>query len=244
MSKNLEFKCTFDKNNPEIKTQHLFICRNCKFNPFETICESCAKLCHSSHDLVDLGFVKGYCRCGQGTKACYCFCQKPLEGMLDIPFDQNRQCIFLRYGPHYENVEAARCETCGMTGNSCACIPCITICHHGHSIYERCEMSAYCDCGDPNQPEHHQHCLISNLENTQPIPVCTSLLYKNDVKQLRYYCNTCDPLHEFPICSFCANICHKEHNVDEDVDSSFVCSCGTRKTPNKCLILSKIEPAA
>ncbi|KAK8883987.1 hypothetical protein M9Y10_043090 [Tritrichomonas musculus] len=244
MNQSPNFKCTFCNNHPEIKTQHLYICKTCNFQEFETICESCAKLCHSGHQIVDLGYTRGYCRCGQGTDACYCFCQNPLPGMLDIPLDQNRQCDFLTHNNEYHRMEAARCSTCSMTGNSCMCIPCTLICHNGHSIYEREEMRAFCDCGDPNQPEHHQHCLITKIRSRDPIPICTSLIFKQAISQPKYFCNTCDPLHEHPICKFCIKVCHQHHDVTEDESTNFTCSCGTRKMNCKCLIISKIEPAS
>lgn len=249
MEGNSQFKCTFDKNHPEIKTQHLYVCQTCKFNRFETICESCAKLCHSGHELVDLHYCRGYCRCGQGTSACYCFCQNPHPNMLSIPLSENRQCDFLINGSNSHRLEICTCRTCGMSGNACMCLPCGRICHYNHSLSERSSNSAYCDCGDPSQPEHHRHCLISNPENNEPIPICTSLLYKDSINQRKCFCNTCDPEHQFPICSFCISLCHLGHDVEVGEDrvndySMFSCSCGTRILECKCKILSKIEPAA
>lgn len=246
MEENNQYKCTFDKNHPEIKTQHLYICKTCKFDPYETICESCAKLCHSGHELIDLHYARGYCRCGQGTSACYCFCQNPLPNMLFIPLDKNRQCDFLTNGKHSHELEICQCRTCDMGGNSCMCMPCAYICHHNHRLDEsHTSYSAYCDCGDSSQPQYHRHCKISNPENKEPIPICTFLLFKNEIKQKKFFCNTCDSAHNFPICAFCISKCHNGHNVTEESDDSpFSCSCGTRKLNCKCQILSKIEPAA
>lgn len=238
-------KCTFNKDSPEIKTQHLYVCKTCHFSDFETVCESCAKLCHSGHDLVDLHYVRGYCRCGQGTSACYCFCQHPLPNMHSIPPDENRQCDFLINGQNSHSMDISVCRSCGMAGNACMCIPCSRICHYNHNVSERSSSSAFCDCGDPSQPEFHRHCIISNPENNDPIPICTSLLFKHEIKQKKFFCNTCDREHMFPICTFCIRCCHENHDVEMvDDDTKFVCACGTRKIKCKCQILSKIEPAA
>lgn len=242
-----QFKCTFDKNHPEIKTQHLYVCKTCKFNRFETICESCAKLCHSGHELIDLHYTRGYCRCGQGTSACYCFCQNPVPNMLSIPLNKNRQCDFLTYKKRMHDLDVCQCTTCDMGGSACMCIPCGLICHFNHEIQTHHSSSAYCDCGDPSQPNWHRHCKISNPENNEPIPVCSFLLSKNPIKQKKFFCNSCDSQHLNPICEFCIKICHTGHKVeevDEDGNSSFVCSCGSRLLDCKCNILSKIEPAS
>ena len=45
----------------------------------------------------------------------------------------------------------------------------------------------------------------------------------------RYHCYTCNMFDGIGICSVCAKVCHKDHEVSYAKYSSFFCDCGAKE---------------
>ena len=236
--------CTIKKCGPVPVTQHLYRCKTCHFSPWETMCESCAKFCHKTHQLEDLGYRIGYCHCGYGCSKCHCFCEHPVEGDLTLPADCPRQCNFRETGTRHTRMDMYHCSHCGLTGSRLACQACNQMCHRGHgSSYGGTSSSAYCDCGDPSQS---YHCLLAPpTELPEPIPCCTFHLTgdKSYIRQKSYHCNTCGGPANHTICPSCAKACHAGHELVETSHETYFCDCGAGTLPCTCKLMEELEPA-
>ena len=238
--------CTIRSCGKVPVTQHLFRCKTCRMEEYETICENCAKFCHNEHDLDDLGYKVGYCWCGYGCNRCHCFLENPVEGDMTLPPGVPRQCNFRETLTHHTSMEMYQCNQCGLTGSRLACVTCYHLCHHGHGAYHKGHSSsAYCDCGDPSQ---NYPCKIKPPENPPPpIPCCTFNLTgsKSYIKQKSYKCLTCknDENSNITICPSCAKICHAGHQLEETSYSSYYCDCGCGSLPVPCKLQAELEPA-
>ena len=235
--------CTIQSCGPVPVTQHLYRCKTCHFQPWETMCESCAKFCHNTHQLEDLGYKLGYCWCGYGCNRCHCFCQNPVEGDLTLPDNVPRQCNFRNTGTRHTSMDMYHCNQCHLTGSLLACVSCYHLCHKGHGAsYSGHSSSAYCDCGDPNQ---HYRCKLGPPSNPpKPIPVCTfNVSGKNYIQQKSYRCLTCGMHGNVTICQACADVCHAGHELEVTEYSSSFCDCGCGSTSTTCKLQEKIEPA-
>jgi len=226
--------CSIKNFGKNIITQHLYRCNSCKFPVGTTCCEACANFCHSGHNLEDLGYKPGYCSCGYGCKECHCFCENPVEGDMEIPDGEKRQCEFRRTGTRLSSCDICHCSTCGFVGTAVVCIPCARLCHKRHNTDNPYHSSsAYCDCGDPSNNTFQ--CLLDPPANPpEPIPVCTLMLYPSHAKQDGFQCLNCNEV----VCKSCAIRCHQGHNLNPLPDNTFACTC------THCRIRAELEPAA
>jgi len=79
--------------------------------------------------------------------------------------------------------------------------------------------------------EHEDHELNSKL--------CTFTVTKKEfMNQHWYYCHTCKMIDRIGMCTICAKVCHKDHDVSYAKYGSFFCDCGA-KEDGSCLALTK-----
>jgi E3 ubiquitin-protein ligase UBR4 len=57
-----------------------------------------------------------------------------------------------------------------------------------------------------------------------------------------YYCHTCQMVERIGVCSICARVCHKGHDISYAKYGSFFCDCGA-KEDGSCKALVKRQPA-
>ncbi|ESN92600.1 hypothetical protein HELRODRAFT_189522 [Helobdella robusta] len=94
-----------------------------------------------------------------------------------------------------------------------------------------------------NVPGLHQQVIES---------MCSVLLYVRDCinvpsagviasgrSQERYHCHTCKMVDGVGVCSVCARVCHKGHDLSYAKYGSFFCDCGAREDNTKCLALTR-----
>ena len=51
----------------------------------------------------------------------------------------------------------------------------------------------------------------------------------------RYHCHTCKMVDGIGVCSVCAKVCHKDHDLSYAKFGSFFCDCGA-KEDNTCQV--------
>ncbi|XP_065346150.1 E3 ubiquitin-protein ligase UBR4 [Cloeon dipterum] len=72
--------------------------------------------------------------------------------------------------------------------------------------------------------------------------LCTfTLTQKEFMNQHWYHCHTCKMVDGVGVCSVCARVCHKTHDVTYAKYGNFFCDCGA-KDDNSCLALAKRSP--
>ena len=57
----------------------------------------------------------------------------------------------------------------------------------------------------------------------------------------RYHCHTCKMVDGVGVCTICAKVCHKDHDVTYAKYGSFFCDCGA-KNDGTCIALTKRTP--
>ena len=56
-----------------------------------------------------------------------------------------------------------------------------------------------------------------------------------DVVPCRYHCHTCKMVDGVGVCTVCAKVCHKDHEISYAKYGSFFCDCGA-KEDGSCLV--------
>ncbi|KAL7976234.1 hypothetical protein Chor_008331, partial [Crotalus horridus] len=59
----------------------------------------------------------------------------------------------------------------------------------------------------------------------------------------RYHCHTCKMVDGVGVCTVCAKVCHKDHEISYAKYGSFFCDCGA-KEDGSCLALVKRTPSS
>lgn len=74
--------------------------------------------------------------------------------------------------------------------------------------------------------------------------LCTFTLTQKDfVNQHWYHCHTCNMIDKVGVCSICAKVCHKDHDVSYSKFGAFFCDCSGREN-STCMALQKRTQAA
>lgn len=72
--------------------------------------------------------------------------------------------------------------------------------------------------------------------------LCTfTLTQKQFVNQHWYHCHTCNMIDRVGVCTVCAKVCHKDHDVSYAKYGAFFCDCAGRENSN-CMALVKRAP--
>jgi hypothetical protein len=65
----------------------------------------------------------------------------------------------------------------------------------------------------------------------------------------RYHCHTCKMVDGVGVCTVCARVCHKDHDLSYAKFGSFFCDCGAKEDgsckvscPNMSLICCRVDP--
>lgn len=73
--------------------------------------------------------------------------------------------------------------------------------------------------------------------------LCTfTLTQKEFVNQHWYHCHTCNMVDKVGVCSVCAKVCHKDHDLSYVKFGAFFCDCAGREN-DTCIALVKRSPA-
>lgn len=74
--------------------------------------------------------------------------------------------------------------------------------------------------------------------------LCTfTLTQKEFVNQHWYHCHTCNMVDRNGICTICAKVCHKDHDISYAKFGAFFCDCAGREN-STCMALVKRAPAS
>nr|8J9Q_A Chain A, E3 ubiquitin-protein ligase UBR4 [Homo sapiens]8J9Q_B Chain B, E3 ubiquitin-protein ligase UBR4 [Homo sapiens]8J9Q_C Chain C, E3 ubiquitin-protein ligase UBR4 [Homo sapiens] len=69
--------------------------------------------------------------------------------------------------------------------------------------------------------------------------LCTfTITQKEFMNQHWYHCHTCKMVDGVGVCTVCAKVCHKDHEISYAKYGSFFCDCGA-KEDGSCLALVK-----
>jgi len=65
--------------------------------------------------------------------------------------------------------------------------------------------------------------------------LCTyTITQKEFMNQHWYHCHTCKMVDGVGVCTVCARVCHRDHDLSYAKYGSFFCDCGA-KEDNRCL---------
>ena len=74
--------------------------------------------------------------------------------------------------------------------------------------------------------------------------LCTfTLTQKEFVNQHWYHCHSCNMIDKAGVCTVCAKVCHKDHDVSYAKYGAFFCDCAAREN-STCMALVKRTPAS
>ncbi|XP_055769976.1 E3 ubiquitin-protein ligase UBR4-like isoform X2 [Salvelinus fontinalis] len=81
-------------------------------------------------------------------------------------------------------------------------------------------------------------------EDSQCNKLCTfTITQKEFMNQHWYHCHTCKMLDGVGVCTVCAKVCHKDHEISYAKYGSFFCDCGA-KEDGTCQALVKRSPSS
>jgi ribosomal protein L12E/L44/L45/RPP1/RPP2 len=91
-----------------------------------------------------------------------------------------------------------------------------------------------------NQAKTNKNANYEDMDETElNSKLCTFTVTKKDFKnQHWYYCHTCKMVDRIGMCTICAKVCHKDHDVSYAKYGSFFCDCGA-KEDGSCLAMTK-----
>jgi len=93
------------------------------------------------------------------------------------------------------------------------------------------------DVGPEDPAEDEESCGEDSDEEGLNNRLCTyTITQKEFMAQHWYHCHTCGMVDGVGVCSICARVCHKGHDVTYAKFGSFFCDCGAR-TDENCLAL-------
>ena len=135
-----------------------------------------------------------------------------------------KKCTYIRSKTSFIKQPFFRCESCFSGFGSGVCSSCAVKCHSGHNLDYAGTLEAFCDCG-------LQEC---------PTPCILGLKCAHDTgtmgveDKVLYNCTTCiirrwngKETSQFYCCTFCAEICHKGHDLVPTTTVIADCDCGS-----------------
>lgn len=69
----------------------------------------------------------------------------------------------------------------------------------------------------------------------QPLGLPEALYFMTHLILCRYHCHTCKMVDGVGVCTVCAKVCHKDHEISYAKYGSFFCDCGA-KEDGSCLV--------
>lgn len=95
------------------------------------------------------------------------------------------------------------------------------------------------DCLDEVGYEDEESTIEESDDENLSSKMCTYLVTQKDfMNQHWYYCYTCNMFDGIGVCSICAKVCHKNHDVCYAKYGNFFCDCGA-KEDGSCIALTK-----
>eukprot|EP01016_Furgasonia_blochmanni_P054551 TRINITY_DN9005_c0_g1_i5.p1 TRINITY_DN9005_c0_g1~~TRINITY_DN9005_c0_g1_i5.p1 ORF type:complete len:448 (-),score=65.43 TRINITY_DN9005_c0_g1_i5:208-1551(-) len=124
-------------------------------------------------------------------------------------------CSLNRTGNNYATQHAYQCEECNINNNYMICSFCAHRCHSTHKLKYIGTKTYFCDCAYVTK-----RCL--------GLTGCTYNFTGEDYQsQPRFQCKTCvfDKNHISAVCSFCVEVCHKDHDIHFVGFTTNFCDC-------------------
>lgn len=186
----------------------VYYCKDCG----STICEGCAKHCHKSHSVEEIGVDHCFvCDCGKnhfvenGKKNRFgCSIQFVGEMIVD-----KKPCC---------NQHLFKCMDCAP--NKFICFGCASECHANHRVVDCGIQKGFCCCGGRQMKDK---CCKNVYYAENPIGRCVNL-----PKMQRYFqCMSCGIYgsDDVGICSNCAHKCHEGHILLDRGVKKRACQC-------------------
>lgn len=95
------------------------------------------------------------------------------------------------------------------------------------------------DCLDEVAYDDEESTIEESDDENLSTKMCTYLITQKDfMNQHWYYCYTCNMFDGIGVCTICAKICHKNHDVCYAKYGNFFCDCGA-KEDGTCIALTK-----
>lgn len=193
----------------------VYHCENCNLD----ICEGCAKSCHKTHQVVELGSDHSFvCGCGKngfkdrkGKNHC------SIEFVGEMLCDDQPVCCQHFY----------RCLNCSNSNNEFICHDCMKGCHQNHRIVDCGIQRGFCSCIKICKRKD-KNCKSIYFVNTAP-DECSEKISKYPVVQRWFKCMTCGQYNSDDhagICKQCAEKCHKGH---------ILLDCGVKRNRCQCV---------
>ncbi|KAK8890675.1 hypothetical protein M9Y10_035460 [Tritrichomonas musculus] len=172
--------------------------------------------------------------------------QPPANGpLVDGPCTYNRTHRTQIVQPFYS------CITCGLVNDLGCCEACARVCHAGHQLVPKGNISCYCDCGE-GSVRTCVRCKCRKVtasdaqmynQYTQNAPECTyQRSGRRMIPQKLYTCVTCRLREGQCICETCARVCHYGHDVRPLAIPSGYCDCGAGELHTRCRCMNGASP--
>jgi len=95
------------------------------------------------------------------------------------------------------------------------------------------------DAGDDTAMDEDESLADDSDDESLNNKLCTyTLTQKEFMNQHWYHCHTCKMVDGVGVCTVCAKVCHKDHDLSYAKYGSFFCDCGA-KDDNRCQALTK-----
>lgn len=95
------------------------------------------------------------------------------------------------------------------------------------------------DCLDEVAYDDEESTIEESDDENLSTKMCTYLITQKDfMNQHWYYCYTCNMFDGIGVCTVCAKVCHKNHDVSYAKYGNFFCDCGA-KEDGSCIALTK-----
>lgn len=101
------------------------------------------------------------------------------------------------------------------------------------------DNSTTLNVGDDDDDEDDESCLDDSDDDSLCNKLCTySSTQKEFMNQHWYHCYTCKMIDRAGVCSICARVCHKDHDVTYARYGAFFCDCAAKEN-GTCIALTK-----
>ena len=83
---------------------------------------------------------------------------------------------------------------------------------------------------------HNAEIAVTQDDESLNNKLCTyTITQKEFMNQHWYHCHTCKMVDGVGVCTVCARVCHRDHDLSYAKYGSFFCDCGA-KEDNRCLV--------
>lgn len=144
------------------RARTMYRCGTCNMSE-QMICPSCRHFCHHDHETTSFNAVRNSLLFPAQCACPNCLIKPPENPPEPIPL-----CTYNITGKKYVKQPLYICYTCRQSGNTCVCINCAKVCHHGHQLVElSSSVKGFCNCGAQSEGVNCQCLLQEQLEPAQ-----------------------------------------------------------------------------